>query len=561
MESDIKQVKVLIVDDNVSNRKFLDTIFIKEGYSINHANDISEAMQEINNHLPDIILLDIVMPDMIGRELFNILKENDDYSNIPIIIMTSLDDIESKKNALALEADDYLIRPFDHSEVLLRTRNLLRIKSSHAYAANIDDLTTKIDPITELMNTKATEEALNYILYETNYVSLLMIQLLGLEKTISALDIEKVNAVVKILADRVVSYGILINNSTVGHFGQGKFLFILPEFKRFQLDELCTKLRKSLASPIKINNNEVFIKVAIGAATYPSDGANASTLIACADIALINSSENSEVTYYNNTMHNLSEQKLKFEADLYHAIENKELEQYYQPIVDLKSKKIIGVEALIRWNKSGLSIPPEQFIPTVEELGLMPEFHQWTLDAIEDSIHYWSNISCDFYISINISPKLFFSINFAEKLINLSKFYAKKVRFVAEVTEGCLIEDIKTGIEILTRLKNNGIESAIDDFGTGFSSFSYLKSLPASIIKIDKSFINELANNKKSKALVHSIIQLAENMDMTVIAEGVETQSQLDILARLKCNSVQGFVFYLPMSKDEFYQAYLATVQ
>lgn len=557
MALSFQQINLLIIDDNLSNLKFLESIFSKEGYVVHHAKNTAQALRAIKTHIPDIIFLDVVIPGMNGNEFINLLRANEQYANIPIIMMTSLDDIQSKTKALEIEADDYLIRPFNHSEVLLRTRNLLRIKSSHDHAVQIDVLLKNIDPITELMSADAAEHALSYMLYETDYVSLLMVQLLGLDKVTSVLGIENTNTAIKILADKIVSYGILIKNSMVSHLGQGKFIFILPDFKRFQLNELCTKLKASLLEPIKLNSDEVYIKATIGAATYPSDGKNARALIYCAEIALINSNEHIEVTYYDDEMQSSSERNLKLEAELHHAIENNELEQCYQPIVDLKSKKIVGIEALLRWKKNGCYIPPAQFIPMVEEIGLMPAFHLWSINSIEAALTQWSAITHPFHVSINISPKLFFSTNFSNKLIELSATHANKVRIAIEVTEGCLIEDMKRGVEILTMLNKKGIQTTIDDFGTGFSSFSYLKNLPATTIKIDKSFIDELASNKKSHAIVHSIIQLAKNIGMTVVAEGVESQTQLDILTQLDCDSIQGFILYQPMLGDEFYQVYL----
>lgn len=344
---------------------------------------------------------------------------------------------------------------------------------------------------------------------------------------------------------------------TVARMGGDEFTIILSYIDHLEdAAHAALSIINALKQPFIIDNHEVFISASLGISLYPDDGMDVKTLLKNADMALYRAKESGRNTYhfYTNDLNEKMFNRLKMENDLRKAVENKEFILYYQPQVSLKTGKIIGVEALIRWiHPVDKLIPPNQFIPIAEEIGIIKDIGEWVLyEACEQNYIWNKQFNLDIPVAVNISALQFEQEDFVyqiEKLIHQTGIKPQNLEL--EITENLLMKQTKKSIGTMNMLKDLGVFLSIDDFGTGYSSFNYLRHFPADKLKIDISFVREITKDPKSAAIASSIINIAHNLDMLTIAEGVETPEQLNFLKLNQCDQIQGYIFSAPM-KVEF---------
>lgn len=324
---------------------------------------------------------------------------------------------------------------------------------------------------------------------------------------------------------------------------------------------LAKKFINLIEEPFIIENYKLYISLSIGISIYPDGGEDADTIMNHAQSALYKAKENGKNTYqiYSSTMNIQTFKSYSLEADLRKAIELNQLELYYQPKVSTKTMQIVGAEALIRWNHPewGL-LSPNEFIPLAEELGLSVKIEKWVkrTAALQNKAWQLAGLST-IPISINLSAKRFLQTDLIQNTSDILKESNLDPKyFEIEITETSLLENEKVVFSILDQIKNMGIKISFDDFGTGYSSLSYLKRFKGRIdtLKIDRSFINDLSteNKENDNFITKSIIQLAQHLKMDVVAEGVETKEQLDILKKFKCDTIQGYLFSKPVPANKF---------
>jgi EAL domain-containing protein (putative c-di-GMP-specific phosphodiesterase class I) len=261
--------------------------------------------------------------------------------------------------------------------------------------------------------------------------------------------------------------------------------------------------------------------------------------------------------FFTPEMGELVQHRIKIEHAFVPALESKQFELHYQPQVDIKTNKVIGAEALIRWHHPTLGfISPVEFIPIAEETGFINELGDWIINEALIQLSKWSKVDKNFTMAINVSA-MQIKDDFPKKLNNLLMLHGINANNVElEITESLLMENIDFIQPLLTTIKELGVKFAIDDFGTGYSSLSYLRYLPIDKLKIDRAFIMNLETNQADVAMVKSIIAMAKNLNLKVLAEGIETAAQLDILKSQECDSYQGYYFATPIDKDKFYSLY-----
>jgi len=308
------------------------------------------------------------------------------------------------------------------------------------------------------------------------------------------------------------------------------------------------KMLESMSQPFNLNNHQIYITGSIGIVFYPADGKELSTLLKNADTAMYQAKQKSKncYLYYEPHMNSEAMHNLELETALRNAIAAAQLELHYQPSLNLKSGKVECVEALLRWRHPEMGeIPPEVFIPIAEESDLILQLGSWVLTQAIAQMKNWRDHGLDdFVIAINLSMRQFTD----DKLYalieqELEKYGLPANRLGLELTESTIMQDSKQGLETLTRLNKLGICLFIDDFGTGYSSLSRLRDLPVHMLKIDKSFIANITEHPRHARLIDAIIAMAHNLDIKVIAEGVETQTQLDYLIQRSCDCIQGHHF------------------
>jgi diguanylate cyclase (GGDEF)-like protein len=343
------------------------------------------------------------------------------------------------------------------------------------------------------------------------------------------------------------------NTDTVARLGGDEFVMLLEPLK--SVDDairVAQRITSEFQLPLALEGREVFTNASIGVAFGSSEYERGADLLRDADIAMYRAKEKGKGRYevFDRVMYAEAIARLHLENDLRKALEQQQLQVYYQPIIVVDSLKIKGFEALIRWQHpvKGL-ISPAQFIPIAEETGLIVSIGEWILQSVAEQIKLWQEqYSLDFAVSVNLSAKQLREADFIAKIDQILAQQGLKGRNLhLELTESMLMENVEELIVLLCALKSRGIEISIDDFGTGYSSLSYLHRFPAQYLKIDRSFIQDICNNTESFKITELIITLAHSLNMSAIAEGVETQAQLDCLRSLGCEYVQGYLFSPPL--------------
>jgi diguanylate cyclase (GGDEF)-like protein len=355
---------------------------------------------------------------------------------------------------------------------------------------------------------------------------------------------------------------IVRQEDTVCRLGGDEFIVVVPHIGNQQdalslVAAVAKKILAVAARPFMLEEHEVRLTASIGVAFYPWDGTNSSELLKNADSALYHAKARGRGSYqfYARELNAAALERLDIENKLHAALDNGEFELHYQAQVELGSLKIVGAEALIRWHHPhwGL-VPPKQFIPLAEGTGLIVPIGEWTLNVAcaQNSAWHEQGFSA-LKIGVNLSGLQFRQADLIDKVeIALEKAGLEAGRLEIEITEGVAMEDFDRTIAILGALQAMGIRIAIDDFGTGYCSLNCLKRLPIHALKIDRSFIVNLLTDNKDAAIVKSAIDLAHNLGIEVIAEGVETQSQVDYLRKLGCEQAQGYLFSRPLGAPQF---------
>jgi diguanylate cyclase (GGDEF)-like protein/PAS domain S-box-containing protein len=336
---------------------------------------------------------------------------------------------------------------------------------------------------------------------------------------------------------------------TVARMGGDEFVIVMPEFRDEKDAEKCAEaIIQKVSTPTMLGNREVNVTVSVGLCVFPDCAHDADSLLKNADAALYEAKEGGRNSFhvFNQSMVVATADKLEFEHDLRHALINGELSLNYQPQVSCVTGEVIGVEALLRWNhpRRG-SIPPSQFIPLAEATGLIVPIGEWAIrTACHEGKELQDVLGREIVIAVNLSPRQFRQKTLTTQVglaLRESGLPARSLEI--EITEQTLMSNSATTNETLMQLRKLGVKIAIDDFGTGFSSFSYLLQYEVDRLKIDRSFVNRSADDPNAAAIVRAIISMAHGLNLRVVAEGVETNGQLDFLLRRRCDEAQGFYF------------------
>lgn len=351
--------------------------------------------------------------------------------------------------------------------------------------------------------------------------------------------------------------GCLRPQDMVSRFGGDEFLIMLTGIERVEdISKIAGTIMKSVAQPVIAKNQEFFITASAGIAVYPGDGESTEELIKNADLAMYASKEKgkNQYTLCSSAMKAAVLQKTQLTYSLYRALERKELVLYYQPQVSVLTKEIVGLEALVRWNNQELGmISPATFIPLAEQTGLIIPIGQWVLETACRQLKEWQALGLPpIRMAVNLSVVQFQDRNLLSIVgSTISETGLEPQLLELEITESAAADGDDYIIEVLHQLKELGVSISIDDFGSGYSSLSRLKTLPVDRIKIDMQFVRGIAKGNDDEAIAKTIIQLAKNLKLHVIAEGVETEEQFEFFEKYKCDEVQGYYFYKPMPASE----------
>jgi diguanylate cyclase (GGDEF)-like protein len=350
------------------------------------------------------------------------------------------------------------------------------------------------------------------------------------------------------------------HDAEIARLGGDEFTVLLNELTHPEDAAIVVEhIQKWISEPIFLENLQIYTGFSIGIAIYPQDGENGETLLRNADIAMYHAKKMGKGHYqfFHDSMNIKAQKRRRMEKYMYQAVANNELRLHYQPIIGAKSGQLIGAEALMRWESPQLGfLPPDDFISLAEENGLIIKFGEWAIREVCRQHKVWQQQNMGHLtIAVNLSGLQFNQASFvpmveailAECEIDCPSF------LIFELTESVIMADTEKMFNKLWQLKSMGIKLSVDDFGTGYSSLSYLKSFPLDSLKIDRSFIEELPHNQDDAAIVNAILALANTLNLSTVAEGVETDRQREFLENSTCNSIQGYLFSKPMTIDEFY--------
>jgi EAL domain-containing protein (putative c-di-GMP-specific phosphodiesterase class I) len=353
---------------------------------------------------------------------------------------------------------------------------------------------------------------------------------------------------------------------TVARLGGDEFVVLISGLEGTrsevadQVQVQANTLRELLAEPMFLDGQRLQVTPSIGVALIPDDGSTSADLLKRADIALYRAKDSGRnvTQLYHATMQKAASDRLQMENDLRLALARGEFSLHYQPQVDSRGNRIIGAEALLRWeHPSAGAIPPNQFIPVLEESGLIVEVGNWILDdacrAAGDLLQRGLIDSADFSLCVNISPRQFRQKDFFDRVESCLRIHDVPFAVLKlEITEGIVIQNLDDTIAKMRRLKQLGVSFAMDDFGTGYSSLTYLKRLPVDALKIDQSFVRDATTDPNDAEIIRAIVAMARSLNLKIIAEGVEKLEQLAFLAELDCHVYQGYLFSEPLTLEGF---------
>ncbi len=382
-------------------------------------------------------------------------------------------------------------------------------------------------------------------------IAVMFVDLDGFKKINDGLGHAAGDILIKLAAERLSQCGR--KGDTVARLGGDEFVLVLEGWsKSMRVFAVANKVLKQLAQPFWVDNQEAFISASIGISLYPKDGDDAEALLKTADTAMYHAKEEGKnnFQFFSSSANRQVFERLELEKQLRYAMERDELEIHYQPQISLKTGKIVGVEALSRWHHPKLGmIPPSRFIALAEENGLILPLGEWvTRRACRQAAEWQQQGFSPIQVAVNLSPRQFSQQDLLAFLTGILADTGLDPKLLKlEITENLLVKDYQRANKCLRKFRELGGKVSIDDFGTGYSSLSYLKSMPVDQIKIDRSFVNDIATNKKDAAIAEAIITMAHGLELDVIAEGVETQEQMQVLKQLKCDEIQGFYYSVPL--------------
>jgi len=566
-ESLINNAKIMLVDDEPINTDVLQTYLEGEGYSnFITTSESVKAIDIMRREKPDVVLLDLMMPEVSGFDILTMMRNDQALTYIPVVILTSSDDSETKLKALQLGAMDFLAKPVDASELALRLRNTLGAKAYQHHLVNFDQLTG-------LLKREAFMEAMESATIAMNSsndkAAVLHIYIDNLKNINSTMGRDSGNKTIQTFARRleasVAAFGSVQNafdldtQIHIARTGGDKFtVFLGPVQNPQQAAALARKIEDDTNQTVKLDDRSMLCSTKIGIAIYPEDGDNAQTLFSNAETAMSHIRDQSgkeNHTFYSSSMNEESARVLAIETGLQSAIQKNELRVTYQPKVDVQTGKIVGAEALVRWISSDLGfVGPDHFISIAERTGQIIPIGEWVLKQASSQAAIWRNkYGFDFRMAVNMSIKQIHDSDMcATTKEALSESGLPSNCLTLELTENMVMENAESNIELLKQLKDLGIKLSIDDFGTGYSSLSYLQRFPLDELKIDRSFIEEIESENHRAPIVRAMVSLAHDLDMTVVAEGIETEVQLQHMRGLECELYQGYLRSKPVVADAF---------
>ncbi len=553
--------QVLIVDDDRSTRSTLRFTLQRDGFRVEEAADGAQALMMLKRFQPDVILMDAVMPVMDGFTACARMQELPGGSAIPVLMITALEDNSSVERAFAAGASDYIPKPIHYAVLSQRVRRIIEANRAEKRIRHLayNDLLTGLPNRTLFFDLlgQAVEQARG----DEKQLAVLFMDLDRFKYVNDNLGHDVGDRLLVAVAQRVRR--TVRSVDVLARLGGDEFTIVLsdvdgPAPAAAAAQNIC----RVLAAPFNIDGHDIFVTASVGIAMYPHDGLDVPTLVKHADSAMYRAKKtNTGFQFYEASMEHSISEHVRLESDLRRALENNELEVFYQPQARLSDQQIIGMEALVRWKHATRGmVGPNDFIPLAEETGLINPLGEFVLRTACAQLRLWLDQGMTpLRVAVNLSVRQLLQKNFADLVeAVLIDTGLPPALLELEITESTLMEHAQDTLQALHKLRSLGVRLSIDDFGTGYSSLSYLKRFPVDIIKIDRSFVRDVAQDADDAAIVAGIIALAHSLRLEVVAEGVETEAQLNYLKAQKCDLLQGFYLSPAVPAKQFAELVLA---
>jgi diguanylate cyclase len=537
--------KILIVEDESIIAEDIADSLISLGYRITGiVYSGEEALQSAAEERPDLVLMDVnLQGEMDGIAAAEEIRSR---FQIPVVYLTAYADENTLRRVNSTKPFGYIVKPFEEKN--LHTTIQLAFYR-HQY-----------DSLTNLPNRLLLREKLSVVLHnQQELLGFLPIVTLSLDKINrinSTLGHDIGDSVLCNIAQRLTNCIEKIN--IVARLEAAEFALVLePVEKKQDAANIAQNILDLVSQAMIVQDSEVYVTASMGICLYPHDGIGGDELLKNAYTAMYQSQQKggNKYQFYTTKDANYYINPLVQETLLRNALKSSEFEIYYQPQIEIKTGKIIGAEALIRWNHPERGrVSPSEFIPMAEEMGLIAPLGEWVLETACRQTKTWQTAGLPpLRIAVNVSARQFEHKNLTERVSEILIETGLDPKYLElEVTEGLVLQDEIAAAKALTAWKNMGIKIAIDDFGTGYSSLSYSKRFPFDVLKIDQSFIRNIADDRQNAAITIAIIQMAHCMNMTVIAEGVQNEQELAFLCDHQCDEIQGNFFSPALPKAEF---------
>ena len=560
---------VLVIDDEPDNFDVLETLLHDQNYQMHYCSDGLDALLSLDNIKPDIILLDVMMAGIDGIEFCYRIREIPKWEALPIIMVTALSSKEDLAKCLSAGANDFITKPVNSVELKARVRSMIRIHQQHQQLASFNALLEKTVE-------QRTVDLQNMIFQDTvTHLPSRMFLLQQITATLEAGDLSFAvvyidcdqfklvngafgyavgNQLLKAIGDRLNQH--LRTGDLLARIGEDEFCFLLHQIDRQNLEQAIEpyiqKILQSFINPFIVSGCEIFISACIGIAVGHSLDQQPEELLQDADTAMYKAKIKGKGSYqiFDRQMYLATLNRLTLENDLQRALKQQEFITYYQPIINLATEKISGFEALVRWRhpERGL-ISPLEFIPCMEETGLIVPVGIMILKQACLQLKAWHDLGwTELTMSVNLSVRQFACPNLVEDIDQVLLETAIDPNYLKmEITESAIMDNAQTAITVLEQLRSRHIQISIDDFGTGYSSLGYLHRFPVDNLKIDRSFVSQIQSDKRKYQVVDTIVSLSKQLQLSIIAEGIETTEQLQWLQNVGCEYGQGYLFSKPL--------------
>ncbi len=562
----MSMTKILVIEDDEDVRDNLLDVLALEGYELTAAPNGRQGLQLARNESPDLILCDLIVPELNGYEVLQSVRQHADLATVPFIFLTGKAEKEYFRQGMELGADDYLTKPFTLSELLgaIETQLKKRDRFQQGLRHRLQQAELQLDylrhhdSLVQLPNKLALQkwfasrDIACALERERDALAVCLLAIDRFDRLQKNRSHHAIASILQSVAQRLKCYHS--DSTYLAYFNLNQFVFLLHNC---DVRAFTQKILESFHQPFLVRNREIFLTASMGIALHNLTLWDLEDLLNRAEIAKSHAMQQggNQSQYYTPALLVNSIERSFVETHLHQALAKQELQVYYQPQISAETGKIIGMEALMRWfhPQKGV-ISPAQFIPVAEELGLIVELGEWILQTACAQVKVWQErYQPDLSLAVNLSVRQLNDSQFCDRLLAI----LQQTRFPPhllelELTESLLVENIQLVQKQIDALKSLGIAIAIDDFGTGYGSFNYLQQFRFDIVKIDRSFITDLHSNATNAAIVTAIADMAGKLNCRTIAEGVSTEADTIFLEEQGCHILQGYFFSPPLPSSEF---------